>query len=301
MSLKQGDIDVIGSELTPVAARALSRDQQIKVVKSPNLYYRHICINASDFGQGHPALREVKVRRALTMAVDKAYLVKMIHGGFASPGVSLVMEAIPFYYNKNIAPYPFDLEKAAGLLDEAGWTMGADGIRSKDGQELRLTLLVISRWPEEMRATEMIRKWWQDIGVALTLQSADAGTILAQLFPDYKQDMYLWGFSGTPDPNFSLSIYTSSQVQKWNGAGYQNPEYDTLFDEQQRAVDPNKRQDLINKMQAIHYRDCPSIVLYYMNALGAYRADDLEGFTENMAGGLLSFLNRDNFTNVAFK
>ena len=301
MSLKQGDIDVIGSELTPVAARAISREKQIKVVKSPNLYYRHICINTSDFGQGHPALREVKVRQALAMAVDKEYLVKMIHSGFASPGVSLVMEAIPFYFNKSITPYTFDLKQAAGLLDEAGWEMGANGIRSKDGKELRLNLLVISRWPEEMRAAEMIRKWWQEIGVALSLQSADAGTILAQIFPDYKQDMYLWGFSGQPDPNFSLSIYMTSQIQKWNGAGYKNPEYDTLFDQQQRAVDPNKRQALIHKMQAIHYRDSPSIVLYYMNALGAYRSDDLEGFTENMAGGLLSFLNRDNFTNVDFK
>ena len=57
MSLKQGDIDVIGSELTPIAAKALSRDGNVKVVNSPNLYYRHICINSSDFGKGHPALR----------------------------------------------------------------------------------------------------------------------------------------------------------------------------------------------------------------------------------------------------
>ena len=301
MSLKQGDIDVIGSELTPVAAKALSRDESIKVVKSPNLYYRHICINTSDFGQGHPALREVKVRRALCMAVDKDYLVRIIHGGFASPGVSLVMKAIPFYYNDTITPYPFDLKKAASLLEEAGWTMGDNGVREKNGQELRLKLLVISRWPEEMRAAEMIRQWWQEIGVTLELQSADGGTILAQLFPDYKQDMYLWGFSGQPDPNFSLSIYLSSQIQKWNGAGYENPEYDELFTRQQRAVDPQKRQALIYKMQDIHYRDCPSIVLYYMSALGAYRVEDVEGFHENVAGGLVSFLNRDNFTSVRFK
>ena len=58
MSLKKGDIHVIGSELTPLAARVLAKDEKIKVVQSPNLYYRHICINSSSFGKGHPALRE---------------------------------------------------------------------------------------------------------------------------------------------------------------------------------------------------------------------------------------------------
>lgn len=301
MSLRQGDIDAIGSELTPVAARALTRDGNVKVVNSPNLYYRHICINSSDFGQGHPALRDSRVRQALAMAVDKTHLAKMIHMGYAEPGKSIVMKAIPFYYNDNLEPYPFDLKKAAALLDNAGWKRGEGGTREKDGQKLEITLLVISRWPEEMRAAEMIRDWWKEIGVGLTLQSADGGTILAQLFPDYKHDMYLWGFSGQPDPNFSLSIYLSSQIRKWNGAGYENPVYDKLFNEQQRAVDPAERQRIIYQMQEIHYADSPSIVLYYMNALGAFRSDYLEGFHEDMAGGIISFINRDNFTDVRFK
>lgn len=301
MSLKKGDIDVVGSELTPIAAKALARDKNVKVVKTPNLYYRHICINSSDFGKGHPALRDPKVRRALTMSIDKEKLVKIIHAGYARPGLSVVMDAIPFFFNDQISPYPFDLKKAASLLDEAGWKAGPDGLRQKDGRKLELKLLVISRWPEEMRAAEFIRNWWKSIGVDLTLQSADGGTILAELFPDYKHDMYLWGFSGQPDANFSLSIYISSQIQKWNGAGYKNPEYDMLFEQQSRAVDPKNRQNLIYKMQEIHYRDSPSIVLYYMTSISAYRADYLEGFDETMPGGIISFLNRDNFVNLKFK
>jgi peptide/nickel transport system substrate-binding protein len=301
MSLKQGNIDVIGSELTPIAAKALSRAENVKVVKTPNLYYRHICINGSDFGKGHPALRDPKVRRALAMAVDKEKLVKIIHHGYARPGLSLVMDAIPFFFNNQISSYPFDLKKAASLLDEAGWKAGPDGLRQKDGRQLKLKLLVIARWPEEMRAAEFIRSWWKNIGVDLTLQSADGGTILAELFPDYKHDMYLWGFSGQPDPNFSISIYMSSQIQKWNGAGYKNPEYDMLFEQQARAVNPKNRQKLIYKMQEIHYKDSPSIVLYYMSAIGAYRSDYLEGFDEEMPGGIISFLNRDNFVDVKFK
>ncbi len=302
MSLKKGDIHAIGSELPPLAAVALKKEKGIKIVQAPNLYYRHICINASTFGQGHPALRDARVRRALTMTVDKNHLAKVIHLGLARPGLSVVMDATPFFFNKDLKPYAFDLAKAGALLDEAGWKdTDNDGVRDKDGRELSLKLLVISRWPEEMRAAEMIRDWWKQIGVKLTLQSADGGTILAELFPDYKQDMYLWGFTGQPDPNFSLSIYTSGQIRKWNGAGYENKEYDELYEKQAETVDKEARRKLIYKMQAIHYRDCPSIILYYMTALGAYRADLVEGLQEDAPGGIVSNLNVDNFTGIRFK
>jgi len=302
MSLKQGDIDVIGAELTPLAVKALSKGKAIKIAQAPNLYYKHICINSSTFGKGHPALRDARVRRALTMAVDKKRLVNLIHMGYARPGLSVVMDGTPYFFNKTLEPYPFDLEKASSLLEEAGWKdSDGDRIRDKDGKPLNIRLLVISRWPEEMRAAEMIRDWWKKIGVTLTLQSADGGTILAELFPDYKHDMYLWGFSGQPDPNYSVLIYLSSQLRKWNGAGYENPEYDALYEKQIRTVDREKRRELLYKMQEIHYRDCPSIVLYYMTALGAYRADRLEGFQEDIPGGIISHLSADIFTGVRFK
>jgi peptide/nickel transport system substrate-binding protein len=302
MSLQQGDIDVIATELTPLSTRVLAKDKNLKVVKTPNLYYRHICINSSTFGQGHPALRDARVRRALSMTVDKKRLVGLIHLGFARPGLSVVMDGTPFYYNDQIQRYGFDPQGAEKLLDEAGWRdSDEDGVRDKDGLPLEITLLVISRWPEEMRAAEMIRDWWQGIGVKLSLQSTDAGTILAEIFPDYRHDMYLWGFTGQPDPNFSTVIYLSDQRGKWNGAGYQNPEYDALFEEQIRSVDPERRRELIYKMQEIHYRDSPSIVLYYMSAIGAYRSDRLTGFKENVAGGLISQLYPNGLIDVHFK
>jgi peptide/nickel transport system substrate-binding protein len=261
----------------------------LKVVRTPNLYYRHICINSSTFGQGHPALRDARIRRALAMTVDKKRLAGLIHLGFARPGLSVVMDGTPFYYNDQIKRYGFNPQGANKLLDEAGWKdSDGDGIRDRDGQALEITLLVISRW-------------WKDIGIKLNLQSADGGTILAQLFPDYKHDMYLWGFSGQPDPNFSVLIYLSNQRGKWNGAGYENPAYDALFEEQVRAVDSEKRRELIHKMQAIHYQDSPSIVLYYMTAIGAYRADQLAGFKENVTAGVINQLYPDGLIDVHFK
>jgi peptide/nickel transport system substrate-binding protein len=129
MSLRQGNIDVIPTELTPLATRILAQDKNLKVVQTPNLYYRHICINSSTFGQGHPALRDARVRRALVMTVDKKRLAELIHLGFARPGLSVVMDGTPFFYNDRIERYGFNPQGANKLLDEAGWKdSNGDGI-----------------------------------------------------------------------------------------------------------------------------------------------------------------------------
>ncbi|MCJ7464409.1 MAG: hypothetical protein MUO81_06675, partial [Thermoplasmata archaeon] len=157
--------------------------------------------------------------------------------------------------------------------------------------EMSYTLLVLSRWPEEMRTGQQIQTWWDQIGVKLTVQSADANTINSYVYPDYKQDMFLWGYSGQPDPNFSLLIMLSNQIGDWNDCGYANASYDTLYDQQAKTVDVEERQTIVNQMQDIIYEDCPYIVLYYMTAKGAYRIDTFTGFV-NMPTGLLSDVNR---------
>lgn len=125
----------------------------------------------------------------------------------------------------------------------------------------------------------------------LTVQSADANTINSYVYPDYKQDMFLWGYSGRPDPNFSMLIMLSTQIGDWNDCGYANTSYDALYDQQAKTVNVEQRQAILNQMQDIIYKDCPYIVLYYMTAKGAYRIDKFTGFV-NMPTGLLSDVNR---------
>lgn len=295
LALKKGKIDVIPWEIPATDVEDLKSDPEIQVEVNPNLYYRWINFNVSG---ANPALAKRKVRLALNYAIDRQFLVDLIHRGYASPGVQIVQKATPYWFDDNLSPYKFDLEYARQLLEESGYTdRDNDGIReSPEGKDLEFTLMVINRWPEELKAAAQIKKWWKDIGVKLNIQAADGGTILSKVLP-LKHDMYLWGFSGNPDPTFSLNIMLKSQIGMWNGSGYANPVYDALFREQKRALDPKDRQKIIYHMQEILQGDAPHAVLYYMKAIGAYRKDRFTEFV-NMPTGILSQLNSYSLKNV---
>lgn len=296
LSLREGTIDVIPWEIPPTAVAELESDPSVEVVTEPNLYYRWINFNVS--GQGHPALADRDVRLALNHAIDRQFLADLIHQGNVELGVQIVHSATPMWFNENLQPYQFDLEMARNLLAEAGYEdTDGDGIREGgDGTPLSFNLFIINRWPEAVNAAEQIKNWWADIGVEVTLQPADAGTILADVL-ELTHDMYFWGFSGNPDPTFSLNIMLEEQIGQWNGSGYVNPEYDELFAAQRRALDDEERQDIVYQMQEMLHDDAPHAVLYYMSSIGAYRADKFTGFVA-MPTGIMSQLNAHSLLNV---
>jgi peptide/nickel transport system substrate-binding protein len=228
------------------------------------------------------------------MATDKQTLVDLVQLGYADPGSTIVQKAASYWWDPNVDLFKYNISAANELLNTSGYLdVDSDGIREAPGNaslELSYTLLVLSRWPEEMRTGQQLQTWWHDIGVELTVQSADANTINSFVYPAYNQDMFLWGYSGQPDPNFSLLIMLSAQVGDWNDCGWGNATYDQWYDDQATTTDPVARRSIIYDMQEMVYEQSPYIVLYYMAANGAYRIDTFTGFV-NMPTGLNSDVN----------
>jgi peptide/nickel transport system substrate-binding protein len=291
-ALRNGEIDVIPRELPPASIKTLMGESDVKVAFMGDLYYRHICINGYASGNGNPTLRDVHVRQALTMATDKQALLDVVHLGYDSPGSTHIFKASSYWWNP-IQMWPFDIVAANDLLNQSGYLdVDDDGVReSPDDSSIEMSyeLMIISRWPEEMRTGQQLQTWWAQIGVELSIESADVNTILSKIYPDYSHDMYLWGFAGSVDPSFSLSVLLSDQVQNWNGAGYTNASYDALWEEQLHTIDPAARRAIVYQMQEIFYRDAVNIVLYYMDTTGAYRLDKFTGFVEMPCGVVSSY------------
>ena len=127
---------------------------------------------------------------------------------YATEATSFVPESFEkWHLPKSDTIVSSDPEAAKKLLDEAGWTEGSDGIREKDGEKLSLRLLTDAQAPTEQTIGEFLTPWMKDIGVELKVESSDSDTISDRTTAgDY--DMYITGWSVTPDPEFQLSINT---------------------------------------------------------------------------------------------
>ena len=292
LALKSGEIQAIPWEISVISAEELQKTDGLEVTVDENIYYRWINFNVSDFGEQNPTLRDRSVRLALNHAIDRNYLCDLIHAGYVTPGIQIVQPSLEMWFNDSLKPYQYNIALANDILDKAGYTeKDEDGVRkSKDGVRLEYDLLVLQRFPEEVRAAEHIRGTWEKIGVKMNIQTVDGATILSKLFPKYEQDMYLWGFDGRPDPTFILGLTTTGQIQNYNGAGYSNPVYDALYELQKKTTDLEKRQYLVDRMQAILHEDAPHALLYNMSSIAAYNSKQFAGFVQ-MPTGIFSNLN----------
>jgi peptide/nickel transport system substrate-binding protein len=144
---------------------------------------------------------------------------------------------------------------------------------------LKLRFIVRTENPESITAGDFITEWLRDVGIDTDVQAINDSK-LTDVWYSNDYDMYIWGWGVEPDPNFQLSTYTTSQCGVWSDTCYSNPEYDKLFQDQQRATTIEERQQVITQMQQILYDDRPEIVLWYENYLQAYRNDRWTGFVK---------------------
>jgi len=298
LALKNGEIDVAWN--VPVhSVRELIGEPNIELVVSNSFTFHEIEFSVyvdPETGEphGHPTLLDKRVRAALAHAVDKKALVDMVWLGYAIPGVSIINPVLGEWFNPNIKEYEFNLTKAKEILTEAGYIdRDGDGIReSPDGTKLSYTMYVLDYMTEAIRASMLISEWWRLIGVELNTQVVDEGTLSAMVYnPDdpYRFEIAIWYWPNVGgDPDFNLQVMTSMAIGGWNDCGWSNATYDELYEQQVVTMDPEKRKEIVWKMQEIVYEDVPYIVLYYPEIVDAYRTDKFEGW-DFWPGGILSF------------
>lgn len=159
------------------------------------------------FGEdGHPALQDVNVRKAIAMAFDRAALSEDLLLGLTEPAATL-WDNMP-YVDPAIEPFPYDPDEANRLLDEAGWVdSNGDGTRDKDGVEL---VLVHGTTIREIRqdAQAVAQQQLAEVGVGLEIQSYDADIFFGGYADDGpaatgQLDIFEWsdGPAVYPDPD----------------------------------------------------------------------------------------------------
>ena len=232
--------------------------------------------NLSDMephGDGHPALKDVDVRTAMAMAIDKEELVDKVLQGYGTPASGIVTPAsAPAIYHwepTEEEEIPFDPDGANQLLDDAGYEdTDDDGVREMPGggEPLRFRYFIRSENDDTVKASQFIKGWFEDIGVATDVQALSDNKLTQEVL-NGEYDLFHWGWFPDPDPDFILSIFTCDQrppnpdEYRNSDSYYCNPEIDAMYEEQKTILDVEQRAELVHEMQRIIYQDVPYIVL----------------------------------------
>ncbi|MDW8326996.1 MAG: ABC transporter substrate-binding protein [Anaerolineales bacterium] len=295
-AFRAGELDVLYS-VPSAALETVKGFPNVTVVQTPSRSFDELIINSVPkervaTSTGNPALLDPKVRQALAHALNKQDIVDVVLQGLGQPGWSIVAPVLGggFWHNNMLSDYAYDPAKANALLDEAGYVKGADGIREKDGVRLDFRLQFDADSADYARTASLMVDMFQAVGVKVTPEALDSDTLTANTTGVGDYDLVIWGWGGDPDPDFILSIMLCDQfvIGGWNDSGYCNEEYDRLYLEQQKAVDPAARQKIIYRMQELLLRDLPYIVLYNYDSLQAYRSDRFTNFPDYVANPSLT-------------
>ena len=220
----------------------------------------------------HPFLSDVRVRKALSMAIDRALLVEVGYGQAGRPTCNLV-PAPAIYASDNTDCLTQDIEGAKALLEEAGWTVGGDGVRTKDGMRLSI-LYQTSTNAVRQDFQALIKQWWSEIGVETELKNISASVYFGgdpnspDTFQKFYADveMYANNFDGT-DPEAYLAAYTCDKAPRpetqWQGENinrFCDPAYDALVAELGRTGEISKRGEIAKKLNDMLTKDSYVIV-----------------------------------------
>lgn len=257
---------------------------KVQVLAAPSSFVERIMINFTDPNREtadgersslqfpHPFLSDLKVRRAISIAIDRETIAAP-YGRGGKLTTNILVEP-SFYASPNNA-FEYNPQKAATLLDDAGWVdSNEDGVREKDGVELRLVFQT-SIQPLRQAAQEQVKKDLEAIGFAVELKQVDASIFLGppkdttDTRRQFYADLEEFAFSNkSPDPAAYMAGWVCDQAAQkendWslpNWSRYCNPEFDALFDQAAAELDPDKRTELFVRMNELLIQDVAVIPL----------------------------------------
>ena len=261
MALESGEIDLIFGK-NMIDADAISQyldSDRFTVGLSDPTSTRHIVMNTTREILGDPA-----VRKALQHATDRQTISDGIFYGLEQPADTLYATTVP-YCNVGLKPYEYNTETAAQILDEAGWVLGGDKMRAKDGKQLALDLLYNSDSVTEKTIAEYLQSEYLKLGISMTIHGEEEQS--------YRDNMKAGNFDmvfnicwGMPyDPQSSLAamrapVYGDYAAQQ----GLEDKaEIDEAITRILTSTDENERQELYKSVLTNLHEDAMYLPLTY--------------------------------------
>ena len=233
--------------------------------------YTFMCFNCT-----LPKLADVRVRQALLYALDRESFILAQYGStdIARVGLApLSPTSWAFPDESELNAYSYDLDKAAELLDEAGWTLNANGLREKDGEVLELSWLVYTDSPWPGTLASMAYDSWGQIGVTLNIEQMDFDTVASRTMDPAPEDkdfeIYTMGFSLSVDPDPTGALFDADAYVEggFNASGFRDAGSQELIAEGRTNFDTDERAAIYKEWAALQNELVPTVVIAYRSEI----------------------------------
>ena len=279
LALQAGEADMVLNP-PPADVAALEGNPDFKVAEADSVQVFYFGFNLEK-----PPVDDLRVRQAVAHALDIPLIVESILEGGATVATSVISPSVLGYADMNLQErYPYNPERAIELLEEAGYTMGSDGIMMKDGEPLVLEILpATGRYLKDREVAEVIQEFLRQVGIVAELDTFEWATTfpLSQEDPlQYHAVTFAW-LTTTTDADYTLySNFRSDELPpvSWNKYRYSNPQVDEWLAQARSSLDTDQRVELYGQVQEQLAVDLPSIPIYNTNELAALSAE-VQNFT----------------------
>jgi peptide/nickel transport system substrate-binding protein len=272
--LKSGEVHVVA--LVPWdKVRELRAVPSVRLNQVLGNGYEHITLNEKHF----PPFADVRVRQAFAHAIDRELLVRTVLDSLVTT-VNGAVQPLSWAYEPNVRRYEYDPAAARRLLEQAGWTLGSDSVRSKNGKPLAFTIITQAGFAIRENIAQAVQRQLRDVGVNASVRLIDGTSISSVWFSGDFDAMLHWWQMGA-DPEITLFFAADRTPPAGRNINYfADDSLTRLLYASDRTVDQPKRAELLKAAQRRVAELVPEIVLYNTSKIDAVPAS-LQNFKGN--------------------
>jgi peptide/nickel transport system substrate-binding protein len=273
LMLVGGSVDLIQNAVRLDLIDDVATRPRVHIESAPSVVLTYLMFNNDD-----PILKDLRVRQAIALALDRPAIIAAKFGGRAQLATGL-MPSQHWSYNPNVTRYDHDRARAKRLLDEAG-------LRDPDGDGPRPRVSFVYKTSSDafrVTVARVIAAQLAEIGVAVEIRSFEFATF----FTDVKKGSYQLASMQTADitdPDFYFTYFHSSWIPTpktpdgYNRWRYRNGEVDRLTEEGRRELDRTRRKAIYDQVQALVAADVPIVPLWHEDNVVLTNVD-VQGYT----------------------
>lgn len=220
--------------------------------------------------------RSTNFRRAISEAVNRPDMARIVFKNHAQPAVGVVSPANKFWFNAQLHAHPFDQKSALKRLSEEGFALQNGTLRDREGRPVEFSIVTNASNKNRERMATLIQQDLLGIGIKLNVVTLDFRSLIDRMTNTYNYEACLLGFVNDDlDPNSEMNVWlSSSENHQWNPkqktpATPWEAEIDKLMHEQASTLDQNKRKKYYDQVQQIVWDQEPFIYLINHDALSA--------------------------------